>query len=396
MISWLYSLQQQIRQRLTLQVRLALWSAGLSFSLSLVVVLFTNVIMTLLPPPSTVAILGPALEGENALPGTSPPPAVLMTQPSLQAGILAQTQMLLQMRWISLIGLGLALALSGMGAYWLAGYALRPVREISQAIRRINASTLDTRLALNGPPDELKQLADAFNFMLDRLEHAFVQQSRFVADAAHELRTPLAILRANVEMALESANATLDDYREMNAALERALTRLERVVADLLLLAQAEEEIVRTREEVSLEPLLEEVLLDLKPLADERQVTLRLTGETETVVHGNALLLARAFSNLIENGIRYNHPGGKVVITTYNDNACAIVTVADTGSGIAPEDQPHIFDRFYRVERSRSRHLGGAGLGLSIVAHIVQLHGGQVQVESIPGVGSTFTVRLPL
>ena len=283
--------------------------------------------------------------------------------------------------------------LGGIGAYWLAGHMLRPLRQISQTAQRISADTLNTRLALDGPEDELKELADAFDAMLDRLERVFEQQGRFVADVAHELRTPLTTLRTNLEIVHADPNATLEDYREMATTLERALTWLERLVADLLLLAQEETEVVR--EEVALGPLLEDVLLDFKSLADEHQVTLRLGGEIEMLVRGDEPLLVRAFSNLIENGIRYNRLGGEVEVTLKQVDGWAVINVADTGVGISPEEQVHIFDRFYRVDRSRARHKGGTGLGLAIVTYLVQRHGGTVQVESTPGVGSTFTVRLP-
>jgi two-component system sensor histidine kinase ArlS len=305
-----------------------------------------------------------------------------------------QQATLRQVLLISVIGVALAVGLGSVGAYWLAGQALRPVRDLSRTIRRINAKELDARIALEGPDDEIRALAGAFDNVLARLERAFEQQDRFVGDAAHELRTPLTTLRTNLDVVCADPDATLDDYREMSLALERTLTRLERLVADLLLLARDEK--LMTRGEVSLGPLLEEVQLDLDPLADERQVSLRLNGEVGITVRGDGRLLATAFANLVENGIRYNYPGGEVVVHLQREERWAVVSVTDTGVGISEEDQAHIFNRFYRADRSRSQHRGGAGLGLSIVTHVVEQHGGQVQVESGPGVGSTFTVRLPL
>jgi len=265
---------------------------------------------------------------------------------------------------------------------------------VSKAAQRISASTLNTRLALDGPRDETKELADAFDTMLGRLERTFEQQSRFVADVAHELRTPLTSLRTTLEVVPADTETTLDDYRAMVAAQERALSRLERLVADLLILATSEQPF--SRSEVTLGSLVEEVFSDLKHAADARQVTLRLTNEEEVVACGDEALLTRAISNLVENAIHYNHPGGEVVVTILRKDAWAVVTIADSGIGIAPEQQALIFDRFYRVDASRTRNRGGAGLGLSIVAAIVQRHGGQVQVESTPGAGSIFTVLLPL
>jgi heavy metal sensor kinase len=284
--------------------------------------------------------------------------------------------------------------LGGAGAYWLAGIALRPVRQVSAAARRINANSLHTRLAQDGPNDEIKELSDTFDGMLERLERTFEQQSRFVGDIAHELRTPLASLRTNLEVVIADEDATLDDYRTMAATQERALTRLERLVADLLILAKSEQPLAVG--EVMLESLLEEAVDELRQAANTREVRIQLITKAEVIIPGDESLLARVFSNLIENGIHYNHPGGEVVITIDRKDDRAVVTVADTGIGIPSEEQAHIFERLYRVDSSRARHRGGAGLGLSIVFAIVQQHGGQVHVESIPAVGSTFTVLLPL
>ncbi len=179
----------------------------------------------------------------------------------------------------------------------------------------------------------------------------------------------------------------------MAPVLDRTVTRFEHLISDLLLLAREES---KAREEVALMPLVGVVVDDLEPVAHRQHIKLNVTGEADIRVLGNSSLLARVFSNLVENGIRYNHEGGEVDVTVGRGEGCAIVTIADTGVGIAAEEQPRIFDRFYRVDRSRSRNKGGAGLGLSIVAHILQIHGGKVEVESTPGVGSRFTVQIPL
>lgn len=293
----------------------------------------------------------------------------------------------------SLFGMSFMVLITGVSAYWVAGMALRPVREISQAAHSIYADTLDTRLYVSGPKDELKELAESFNAMLYRLQQAFEQQGRFVANAAHELRTPLTTLRTNLEVVCADPHASLDDYRGMASTLERQMTRLERLVADLLLLTVERRSL--TSEQVTLMPLLEDVLHDLQPLAEVQQVELAIEGENSLVVQGDAMLLGRVFSNLIENAIRYNQPGGRVTLRLERDGGLAIVKVSDTGIGIDGSELDHIFERFYRVDQSRARHKGGAGLGLSLAAHIVQQHGGGIQVQSKPQHGSTFTVQLP-
>src|ERR1019366_1635285 len=302
--------------------------------------------------------------------------------------------LLQELQSASLMGLGMVTIFSGIGAYWLAGIALRPVRQVSEAAQKVSASTLHTRLALEGPEDEVKELADTFDDMLERLEQNFTRQSRFVADVAHELRTPLASLRTSMEVVTTDEDATLADYREMSATQERALTRLECLVSDLLLLAKSEQPIIRN--EVALTPLIEEVCTDLEHEAARNQITLRPENDSELLVDGNSPLLTRVFNNLVANAIYYNRPGGKVEVSIEQKDTWAIVRIADTGIGIDPEQQPYIFDRFYRVDCSRARHKGGAGLGLSIVSAIVHQHKGSVQVESTPDTGSTFTVLLPL
>jgi heavy metal sensor kinase len=386
-------LQPWKKRRLPLRLRLALWSGGLVLVLSFGLLLFINsvafssfnrIFRDRTPPPVTIE--------RRTQPGcfSTIPFVCFSTRPTNPL----ELALIFELRNISLIGLGLVTLLGGAGAYWFAGIALRPVRRVSTAARQISANTLDTRLALEGPKDEIKELADTFDAMLERLGQTFELQNRFVADVAHELRTPLASLRTNLEVVAADKDASLDDYRAMVATQERALTRLERLVADMLILATSEQPLVRS--EVALAPLLEEVFCDLQQQANARQVTLRLIDSAEVTALGNGQLLARAFSNLIENGIYYNHPGGEVVVTLDQKEEQALVTIADTGIGIDADKQAHIFERFYRVDCSRARHNGGAGLGLAIVAAIVQQHGGEVQVESIPGRGSAFTVALPL
>jgi len=386
------------KRRLSLRLRLALWSGGLLLVLNfaLLLIINTDAISTF---PRIIRSNDPvaARRGFDARTSRTSPPSSVPPQLIDIFGRSAsplERALLLEVRTSSLIGLVLVALAGGLGAYWAAGIILRPVRMVSKAAQRISASTLNTRLALDGPRDETKELADAFDTMLGRLERTFEQQSRFVADVAHELRTPLASLRTTLEVVPADTETTLDDYRTMVVTQERALSRLERLVADLLILATSEQPL--SRSEVTLGPLVEEVFTDLKHAADARQVTLRLTNEEEVVAYGDEALLTRAFSNLVENGIHYNHPGGEVAVTILRKDVWAVVTISDTGVGIASEQQALIFDRFYRVDASRTRNRGGAGLGLSIVAAIVQRHGGQVQVESTAGAGSTFTVLLPI
>ena len=383
------------KRLLPLRLRLALWSAALVLVLSFSLLLFVNSVALGSFPriirSQTIVRLKtrPSTAFQSDCPSIIPIGCVF----GRPANPLERA-LFLELRNISLLGLLFATILGGVGAYWLAGIALRPVRKVSSAAKEISANTLHTRLALDGPKDEVKELADTFDEMLERLERTFAVQNRFVADVAHELRTPMASLRTNLEVVSADPTATLDDYKAMVGTQERAVTRLERLIADLLILETTEQPL--KPQEVDLGPLIEEVISEVQPIAEARQVTVLLTNEAEVVVPGNGPLLARIFSNLLENGICYNKPRGKVTVAIRTKDEWAVVTVADTGIGIAAEQQQHIFERFYRVDASRARNKGGAGLGLSIVYAIVQQHGGQVQVESTPDVGSIFTLLLPL
>lgn len=389
----LQNLLQRKKRRLPLRLRLAIWSAGLVLILSFGLLLFINT-SALERFPNIIKYHIFATSSTTQAGQTFPFGRPAANDIYRRSANPLEIALLLELRNISLIGLVVVAVLGGAGAYWLAGVALRPVRRVSEAARRISANTLDTRLALHGPNDEVKELADTFDAMLERLQGTFELQNRFVADVAHELRTPLASLRTNLEVVASDSQASLEDYRAMTATQERALTRLERLVADLLILATTEQQ--QANETVTLASLLEEAVCDLEYAASSRQVEIQLVNDVEVVVRGNGPLLARAFSNLIENAIYYNHPGGKVVVSIGSKDAWAVIIVADTGIGIPLEKQARIFDRFYRSDCSRARHKGGAGLGLSIVSTIVVQHGGRIQVESIPDVGSTFTVLLPL
>lgn len=384
-------LTRWLQSKLTLRLRLLLWFTGLLAVMATSLVVVINIMAQTIVPGAVdlVPLMQP--DGTLPIPGDSPLPGIII--PGDEASLLIE-QTLNLVQTISLVSLLVIIILGGIIAYQMVDAALKPVSNLSQIVAHIDAGALNQRVSLSGPADEIKQLADEFDAMLNRLDRAFRQQSRFVADAAHELRTPLTVMRTNIEVVQMDQRATLADYRETVAVLEEMLDRLEQLVNSLLLLARQEYEMVE--DEVPLLSLLEEVVADLTPLAEKQQVALRLDGGGEPVVQGDSILLARAFSNLIENGIRYNRPGGFVAITVGEASNQAIVSITDSGLGIPADQQAQIFDRFYRLDFSRSRQKGGAGLGLSIVAHIVQLHNGRVTLQSSPGAGSVFTVYLPI
>lgn len=296
--------------------------------------------------------------------------------------------------WSLLAVVGLALA-SGMGGYVLSGMMLRPVREITRVASEISASNLGQRINHQGPDDELSALAKTFDSMIDRLETSFERQRQFVQDASHELRTPLAAIRTNIEVTEMDPDVTADEYRSLVETVKTQTARLTRLSEDLLLLSSEDKETL-DREPVVLAAIGREVVNQLGPVAAAQSVTLRTEGDETLEIESNADLLYRCVFNLVDNAIKYSGQDTTVTIRTAADPLGARIDVADDGAGIPPDEISRIFDRFYRVDKGRSRRQGGSGLGLAIVHDLVRSLGGTVDVQSEIAKGSTFTIRLPL
>ncbi len=296
------------------------------------------------------------------------------------------------------LGFVAALVLAALVGAFLARTALRPVDEITRAAREIaagqGAAELGRRLHIRQPNDEVGRLAATFNEMLERLETLFQTQQRLVADVSHELRTPLTTLRGNLDLLRRGAAEDPKMREEAIAAMEAEVARMSRMLSDLLLLAQADAGIQLQFKPVELDTLLLEVYRQALVMAEGR-VRVHLGHEDQAQVMGDADRLRQLLLNLVENAIKYTPPGGEVTLSLAREPGWVRVTVADTGIGIAPEDLPHIFERFYRADKARSRAMGGTGLGLSIAQWIAEAHGGQITVESRVGEGSVFTLWLP-
>jgi signal transduction histidine kinase len=274
------------------------------------------------------------------------------------------------------------------------GRVLRPIGRITSVARDIQATDLSRRIELPGPDDELKQLADTFDAMLARLDAAFAAQRQFVADASHELRNPLAIIRTNVDVALADPRTDPEDLRHTIAVVQRASDRMARLVDDLLALARRQEPTVE-HELVDLGAAVAEASDDFMVPASARRIVLDRAIAPGVVVTGDRDALKRAVANLLENAVRLAPQGSRIRLATGSEEGRAWIAVADEGPGIAPEDQPYVFDRFWRADKGRSRADGGTGLGLAIVRQIAESHGGQVRLQSKPGVGSSFVIWLP-
>jgi heavy metal sensor kinase len=277
----------------------------------------------------------------------------------------------------------------------VAGQVLAPIGRITGVAREIQATDLSRRIRLQGPNDELKQLADTFDAMLARIDAAFAAQHQFLADASHELRNPLAIIRTNADLALSDKDPQVDELRQAVVVVKRASDRMARLVDDLLALARRESPTFAI-ERVDLGRAVTEASDEFLAPAEARGVVLDRAVAPGVVVMGDGDALKRAVANLLENAVRLAPTGSRIRLAVGSERGLAWIAVSDEGPGIAPENQPRVFDRFWRADKGRSRADGGTGLGLSIVRQIAQSHGGDVQLQSKLGVGSTFTIWLPV
>ncbi len=279
---------------------------------------------------------------------------------------------------------------------WLTHWMFWPMEQVSRLARDIiETQDLSRRLPIHeAEPPEIQTWARAFNASLDRLEHLFVQQRRFLADVSHELRTPLTIIRGQAQLMKRTGQYD----PEAVADIEKEAERLARLVEDLLFLARAEAGALPLRHDhVDLDARLLDVLRQAQVLAEAKQQRVVLEHLEPLPVRGDPDRLTQAILNLVSNAVQYTPPGGTIRVGARREGAQAVLWVSDTGPGIPPEDLPHVFERFYRADRSRTRRgKGGFGLGLSIVRWIVEAHGGKVTVESQVGQGTTFTITLPL
>jgi heavy metal sensor kinase len=324
---------------------------------------------------------------------------VLMAGPEnttvLATGSVARVNNELHSLILQLVAAGAGILIIGLGGGWLISrFALRPIGRMSDTAGSISATKLTGRIDSRIVPSELKQLAMVLNATFDRIESAFAQQVRFTADASHELRTPLTVILTHAELAL-SRDRTADEYRTTIETCLSASIRMKSLVESLLLLSHADQG------ELSLQPVpmdLSDVVRDnvnlLTTLAGQRSITVATQLQNTTLV-GDPSRISQVVANLLSNAIRYNRDGGSISVITEILLGDAVLTVADTGSGISTEDQAHVFDRFFRADKARSRVAGGSGLGLAICKSIVEAHGGSIEVQSELGVGTTFIARFP-
>ena len=356
------------------------------------------------PVPGDHTLAAQAGDQIVSVPGTNPPVRVMSGESVIGNKVVVVqvarseqpiSQDLRQLSLTLLFGLPIGVFAAGLGGYALARRALAPVDRMAERARSITAESLTERLPVDNPHDELGRLATVFNETLTRLESSFEQMRRFTADASHELRTPLTAIRSVGEVGLRSKRDEFA-YREIIGSMLEEADRLTQVVDRLLMLSRADNgEPKLSIELVDLSDLAEEVAGQLDVLAEEKHQSLQVEREGMPYSMADRLVLRQALLNLVDNAIKYSPDGGRITVRVAESAAGALIDVSDTGPGIPTELQSRIFDRFYRVDKSRSRDNGGTGLGLSIAKWAVEVNGGQLTLEQTNGVGCTFRITLP-
>lgn len=288
------------------------------------------------------------------------------------------------------------LGMASFGGLFLAGRALSPIDKLTRLARRISAEDLGQRLDLRLPDDEVGRLARTFDEMIARLDDSFRRQCQFTADASHEIRTPLTIIKGQIDVALQRERQP-EAYRQVLVAVNEEVDHLIRLAGSLLTLARADAgQIPLAFENFSLTDMVTGAMEQVAPIASQRGVDLHLDPSPNVILQADEDLMLQLLLNLLDNAIKYTPAGGQVTVDWSADDGWIELKVRDTGLGISEEHIPYVFDRFYRVDKARSRSEGSAGLGLAISRWIVEAHSGSISVESTPGKGSTFTVRIPI
>ena len=316
---------------------------------------------------------------------------ILQTETSLRL-----VQDILRLLILLLAALAVAMVAVGwIGSRWLARETLTPVEALTATAEQISAPSLKTRMALDAPYEEFERLARVFNAMLDRLHRVFEGQRQFIADAAHEIQTPLTVIKGTIEVALQKTRSA-DDYRDALVTNLGQVERLSTLTRSLLTLAQfSSDRPPLTLTPLALAPLVQDLVKELTPLAEDRKIQLAVDAQPVPLVEGDAGRLTQLLINLLDNALAHTPPDGRITVRVRPSREHIVIEVEDTGPGIAPEHLPRLFERFYRADPARARESGGTGLGLAIVKEIAEAHGGTVGVESTLGKGSVFTITLP-
>ena len=296
--------------------------------------------------------------------------------------------------WLSITTFILVVIIGGMCTYFVVNNALIPIVELNKNIKKINEDNLNSNLSIKGANDEIKELTISFNKMIAKLENAFASQKRFNSSVAHELKTPLAVIKTNIDVLKSSNCKSLEEYDKTLAVVEKSILKMNLIIETLLDIIRQEN--APLNEIVSIDEILEDIVDDLSIIANKKNIKLKLNSyNIKNKIKGNEIMLYRAFYNVIENSIKYNKINGSIDILCYQDLNTIEVKVIDTGSGIKEEDYDEIFKPFYRCEGINSYSKNGIGLGLSLTQSVIKLHGGEINVKSKLNEGTEFTFILP-
>jgi heavy metal sensor kinase len=307
-----------------------------------------------------------------------------------------QTSLLSTFGMVLAVTVLLVVTLSASGGFLIAKKALKPVRNISETIDRVSETNLSERIALSNIPDELRKIADSFNRVFGSLEMAFNRQRQFVSDASHELKTPLAVIISHTEITLRKDREPRE-YRAALTAILDAAGMMSLIIGKLMTLARFSSDTFALRaQDVPLDEIIDKSLKLLRPLAEEKGIGIDMSAGKKYTVYGDSEALLEAFVNIVDNAIKYNVPGGRIGISMRQEDESIVTDITDTGIGISEGELEKVFDRFYRVDKSRSRASGGIGLGLSICSEIIRQHGGRIELESQLRAGTIVSVSLPI
>lgn len=296
--------------------------------------------------------------------------------------------------WLSITTFILVVIIGGMCTYFVVNNALIPIVELNKNIKKINEDNLTSNLSVKGPNDEIKELTISFNKMIAKLENAFTSQKRFNSSVAHELKTPLAVIKTNIDVLKRSNCKSIEEYDKTLAIVEKSILKMNLIIETMLDIIKQEN--APLNESVSISEILEDIVDDLDIIADKKNIQLKLnTNNIMSKIKGNEIMLYRAFYNVIENAIKYNKINGTVNILCSEDYNIIKVKIIDTGKGIKEEEYEEIFKPFYRCEGINTYSDNGVGLGLSLTQSVIKLHGGEIKVKSKLNEGTEFNLILP-
>ena len=296
--------------------------------------------------------------------------------------------------WLSITTFILVVIIGGMCTYFVVNNALIPIVELNKNIKKINEDNLTSNLSVKGPNDEIKELTISFNKMIAKLENAFTSQKRFNSSVAHELKTPLAVIKTNIDVLKRSNCKSIEEYDKTLAIVEKSILKMNLIIETMLDIIKQEN--APLNESVSISEILEDIVDDLDIIADKKNIQLKLnTNNIKSKIKGNEIMLYRAFYNVIENAIKYNKINGTVNILCSEDYNIIKVKIIDTGKGIKEEEYEEIFKPFYRCEGINTYSDNGVGLGLSLTQSVIKLHGGEIKVKSKLNEGTEFNLILP-